>query len=301
MPNVQEVAAYYDEFGLREVSSPGDARRRFATLDGGEQLAIVGSPQRRLLELALRADDEDDLARIGSQLTALNVAYKREGASLLTEEPNSGLTVRVQITPRLVQAPAAVAPTNGPGRPDRPNGRAAAVTRTTRIRPRRLGHLMVGSLDQEASHLFFTKGLGFKVTDHIVGLASFLRCSSDHHNVLVQQSPVSYLHHTAWEVNDVDEVGRGAADMLRGNPERHIWGMGRHFIGSNFFWYLRDPAGNYSEYFSDIDCILEDQLWKPEVVADATREYGWAEPVPPSFLKPDDLADLMMGNHSPKR
>ena len=49
--------------------------------------------------------------------------------------------------------------------------------------------------------------------------------------------------------------------MLEGNPERHIWGLGRHHAGSNFFWYLKDPAGNFSEYYSDMDCILEDQLW----------------------------------------
>jgi hypothetical protein len=31
-----------------------------------------------------------------------------------------------------------------------------------------------------------------------------------------------------------------------GHPERHVWGLGRHYVGSNFFWYLRDPAGNFS-------------------------------------------------------
>jgi hypothetical protein len=30
---------------------------------------------------------------------------------------------------------------------------------------------------------------------------------------------------------------------------------------SNFFWYLKDPAGNFSEYYSDMDCIIDDQLW----------------------------------------
>jgi hypothetical protein len=34
--------------------------------------------------------------------------------------------------------------------------------------------------------------------------------------------------------------------MLECAPERHIWGPGRHFIGSNFTWYPRDPAGNWS-------------------------------------------------------
>jgi hypothetical protein len=42
-----------------------------------------------------------------------------------------------------------------------------------------------------------------------------MRCSTDHHNLLVQQAPLNFLHHTAWEVDDVDEVGRGATRMLR--------------------------------------------------------------------------------------
>ena len=30
--------------------------------------------------------------------------------------------------------------------------------------------------------------------------------------------------------------------MLAGDPDRHIWGLGRHYIGSNFFWYLQGPG-----------------------------------------------------------
>ncbi len=95
------------------------------------------------------------------------------------------------------------------------------------------------------------------------GLAAFMRCSTDHHNVLVQQAPVSFLHHTSWQVEDVDEIGRGATAMLEKDPDRHVWGLGRHHVGSNFFWYLKDPAGNFSEYYSDIDCIVDDRSGSP--------------------------------------
>ena len=71
------------------------------------------------------------------------------------------------------------------------------------------------------------------------------------------------MHHTSWQVDDID-VGRGAFAMLEGRPERHVWGLGRHYAGSNFFWYLKDPAGNFSEYYSDMDRIVDDQLWTPE-------------------------------------
>jgi hypothetical protein len=75
-------------------------------------------------------------------------------------------------------------------------------------------------------------------------------------------------------------------------------GLGRHHAGSNFFWYLKDPAGNFSEYYADMDCIIDDQLWTPEALEGAKGLFNWGPPPPPSFLAPDDLAAMMTGNHS---
>jgi len=55
---------------------------------------------------------------------------------------------------------------------------------------------------------------------------------------------------------------------------RHVWGLGRHHVGSNFFWYLRDPAGNFSEYHSDLDCIVDDALWTPRTWEGARGLYN---------------------------
>jgi hypothetical protein len=100
-------------------------------------------------------------------------------------------------------------------------------------------------------------------------------------------------------VDDIDEIGRGAKAMLEEHPERHVWGFGRHWVGSNFFYYLRDPAGNFTEYYSDMDEILDDQLWEPGVfnIADLTRIQDWGPSLPPSMLAPDDLAELMTSSH----
>ncbi|MYW90403.1 dioxygenase [Amycolatopsis rubida] len=293
VPDVDATAAYYRDFGLADLGG-----HRYGTVDGGEQLRLAPAERRRLLELGVGVHDQDDLGRIGAQLDKLGVAYRTDATSLTVEDPHSALTVVVAIAPEVRQEPAPVAATNGPGRVGRPDARADGIGRTGPVRPRKLGHVVLGSLDQEATQRFFTEGLGFKVSDRVPGLASFLRCSTDHHNVLVQQAPLNFLHHTAWEVEDVDEVGRGATAMLEADPERHVWGLGRHHIGSNFFWYLKDPAGNFSEYYSDLDCVVEDALWRPEVVEGAKGLYNWGPPPPPSFLAPEDLAALMTGSHS---
>jgi hypothetical protein len=115
---------------------------------------------------------------------------------------------------------------------------------------------------------------------------------------LVLKAPVCFLHHSSWQVDDVDEIGRGAMAMLEGHPERHVWGLGRHYAGSNFFYYLKDPAGNFCEYYSDMDYIIDDQLWTPEDCEGANGLFTWGPPPPASFLAPEDLADLMIASHS---
>jgi catechol 2,3-dioxygenase-like lactoylglutathione lyase family enzyme len=294
VPDVGVTRAYYSDFGLAP-----QATGWLSTTDGGDQLRLVRRPRRQLVELVIRASEPDDLGRVADRLRRLGIpADRSEPDAIAAVEPVVGTRVVVRILPPIVSA-AGPAPTyNGPGRIVRSSRRADAVTRSQAIRPGRLGHAVLGSTDLAASRAFFVDGLGFRVSDYISDRGAFLRCSGDHHNVLVLAAPVSFLHHTSWEVDDVDEIGRGATAMLADHPERHVWGLGRHHAGANFFWYLRDPAGNFSEYFSDMDCNLDDQLWSPEVFEGREGLYSWGPPPPPSFLHPDDLADLMIGSHT---
>jgi catechol 2,3-dioxygenase-like lactoylglutathione lyase family enzyme len=293
VPNVEETAAYYAEFGLAPA---GDGW--LATRDAGKQLRILPAPTRRLLELRVGADDPDDLARAAAGLARLGISPELRGTSLAATEPVTGVRAVLDVAPRASQDTVPATPYNGPGRLDRQGHRAPGLVRTDRVRPRKLGHAVLGSTDHQATMAFFTDGLGFKISDRIKGVGAFLRCSTDHHNVLVLAAPVSFLHHTSWQVDDIDDVGRGACAMLEGRPERHVWGLGRHYAGSNFFWYLKDPAGNFSEYYSDMDCIIDDQLWTPEDLEGARGLFSWGPPPPPSFLHPEDLAAMMTGAHS---
>jgi len=292
VPQVAPVAAYYEEFGLTVTASGG-----LATTDGGEQLRLVAAPRRRLLELGIGADDADDLARVATSLARLDVSVDRTPDAVVAVDPGTDVRVVVGIAPRLGQAGTVVA-TNGPGHTGRANERAAAVLREAPVRPRKLGHVVVGSTDLARSQRFFVDGIGFKVSDTVKGLAAFLRCSTDHHNLLVQPAPFPLLHHTSWQVDDVDEIGRGAHALIAKEPTRHVWGLGRHHIGSNYFWYLKDPAGNFTEYYADLDCILDDELWTPGVWDGAKSLYSWGPPVPSSFLAPDDLVEMMQQRHA---
>ena len=293
VPDVEATRSYYVEFGLG-----ADADGWLTSRDGGRQLRLVHAPTRRLIEMEVGADNDDDIERVARNLTQIGLDVDRRAQRATAMETVTGVAVSVAVTSRLTQQAVPTVTYNAPGRTPRHDRRAPGVLRVEPVRPRKLGHAVVGTTDLAATQRFFVDGLGFKISDVIPGTGAFLRCSTDHHNVLVLRAPLSFLHHTSWQVDDIDEVGRGASAMLQTDPTRHVWGLGRHHAGSNFFWYLKDPAGNFSEYYADMDTILDDQLWTPEALEGARGLFNWGPPPPPSFLAPDDLGALMTGVHS---
>ena len=291
VPSRDAVCGFYRDFGLVETG-PG----RFETADGGEQLRIQSSPRRNLLALSVGVDDPDDLTRAEANLSRLGGAIERSERGLRTRDPVTGVRVELVVEPRGGPKPSPQLATNGPGREVRIDARSPAVLAQERPRPHKLSHVVVGSTDAAASRRFFVEGVGFRVSDEVPAIgASFLRCSTDHHNLLVQPAPVGFLHHTAWEMDDVDAVGQAAAAMVAADAARHVWGLGRHGIGSNYFWYLRDPAGNFAEYSSDLDVIADDEAWKVAASSSAHPLAAWGPPVPPAFLAPDDIVAFARG------
>ncbi len=177
----------------------------------------MAAPRRALLALCVGVDDADDLGRAAAALARLGMPSEREGAALHAREPAAGVSTSLAIEPRIAQKPAAQVATNAPGRSVRLNARSPAALASETPRPRKLSHVVTTSTDPAATRRFFADGLGFRVSDEIGGLgAAFLRCSTDHHNLLVQPGPLAFLHHTAWEMDDVDAVqAQIASNMLQ--------------------------------------------------------------------------------------
>ncbi|WBB62025.1 VOC family protein [Streptomyces sp. WMMC500] len=293
VPDVTETAAFYGEFGLEPE---GDGW--FTTRDGGRQLHIVWAPTRRLVELRVGVDHPDDLVAVAARLTDLGIQHHNDLTTLIAYEKVTKVFAVLEVTDPLLQDAAPDTPCNGPGRLERADARAPGVLRSNPVRPRKLGQVVVGTTDLDRTTTFFREGIGLSASDYLKDEGVFLRCSTDHHNLLLLTAPVGFLHRTSWQVDDVDEIGRGAAAMLKDHPERHVWGLGRHRAGSHFFWYLKDPAGNFTAYYSDMDCIVDDRLWTPEALDGTDGLLSWGPPPPPSFLHPEDLADLMTEAHA---
>jgi catechol 2,3-dioxygenase-like lactoylglutathione lyase family enzyme len=288
VPQVEATRGFYTDFGLTE-NTPGS----FATADGGDQLRIVHRDYRQLVEFVVNAEHLDDIGRIRLAAAAhgLDVTDHDDG-SISVIEPIAGIRARVAVRDlfdqRLYQSPTM----NTPGHVARVGERAPAIFGTGPAQPRKLGHVLYGTTDIEASMRFLREVLGFQLSDSSPGIIAFLRCSADHHNVALVASPVPFFHHSSWQVNDVDEIGQGAQNLLAVDPDRSVWGLGRHFLGSNLFWYFRDPAGNYAEYYADLDQIPASVEWEAREWAPDKSLYAWGPPVPRDFVEPRDIGEI---------
>ena len=288
VPDTTATGNFYTEFGLTQ-----SAPNVFATADGGDQLRLTRSSYRRLVEYVVKAESQDDLDRIAANAAkhSLTVTTHDDG-SISVVEPIIGVRARVAVRDKLVVQGFETAAMNTPGHSVRPGHRAPAIFAEGPARPRKLGHVLMGTPDLEASMKFLTEVLGFYVSDTSAGIIAFLRCSEDHHNVAFAASPVPFFHHSSWMVNDVDEIGQGAQNLLAVDPGRSVWGLGRHFLGSNMFWYFRDPAGNYAEYYADLDQIPNAAEWEARDWDPGKSLYAWGPPVPADFVQPRDLDQI---------
>src|ERR1700722_14070165 len=88
VPNVEQTAAYYAEFGL----TPGE-NGALATVDGGEQLRIVAAGHRRLVRLSVGAGDPGDPEPGAPSLAGLGIPAERDAGGVRAVDPGTQVTV----------------------------------------------------------------------------------------------------------------------------------------------------------------------------------------------------------------
>lgn len=287
----EATASFLTDFGLHDRG-----RGIFATRDGGDQIELVVAPKRSLQRLGLGAGDGDDIARLARGLRSWSADLAVEiieddgvgaGPRLTVREPITGLLVEITVARELHSAGSRSRVNAAADQVERHDRPADAVLTAAPVEVSNLTHIVYGSPDLATSLAFFTEGLGFEISDQLPGVIAFTRCGEMHHNLALQQSPTPTMHHMAFEVDSVDDVVRGGSAMIERDAERHLWGVGRHAIGSNWFWYLREPSGNFVEYTSDIDRITSQDLYTPKDWEGREFLYSFGPEIPAAFLDPD--------------
>jgi catechol 2,3-dioxygenase-like lactoylglutathione lyase family enzyme len=273
---------FYRNFGLVDEGGSNAVRLRPAGIKR-DSVLLYGGPRKRLHHVAFGAPGDDfEATREALQRAGVREVDPPAGA------PEGGLWVRdpdgnaINVRPEAADVPPADPPLtlNAPGHVTRvarrgyPDGMEA--------RPRRLGHVLLFTPDVDRQIDFYTRVLGMRLSDRSRSIVAFLRCTADHHNLAFLTSPAPGFHHGSFEVGSVDEIAMGAKRMSEAGCEPG-WGLGRHVIGSNFFYYVRDPWGSFAEYFHDIDHIPAECAWEPRDFPEEDALYRWGPPVPDDF------------------
>ena len=290
VPDPAAVAGFYDELGLS-----GDDVTGFTGSEGGAAVRLDEGDFRRPVAVEIGCDSERDLDQIAERLTSAGASVQRDADSVRVVEAHTRVEFTVRVADPFVPHTRIdpITP-NAPGVTPRLDERAPAVFSGPRA-PRRLGHLVLASPAIEATRDFLVDGLGMKLSDELPGIIAFLRCSPDHHNIALVDAPVPLLQHYSWECDDVDHVGHTATKLVRADASRHAWGIGRHFAGSNYYWYLREPSGAFLELYSDMDQIVDDEAWEARGRTPFDFEHianSWGPDIPLEFIVPEDLESL---------
>src|SRR5450830_1502049 len=157
------------------------------------------------------------------------------------------------------------------------------------IRPRRMSHVLMFSPDVPRIIDFYNRALGLRLSDKSIDIIAFTHGphGSDHHLVAFAKSNAKGWHHVAWDVARIDDVGIGAAQMAKAGYKEG-WGTGRHVLGSNYFHYVRDPWGSFSEYSADIDYVPAGIDWPAGDFLPEDSLYLWGPDVPEYFIRNTD-------------
>ncbi|MDX3349376.1 MULTISPECIES: VOC family protein [Streptomyces] len=130
----------------------------------------------------------------------------------------------------------------------------------------RLGHFVLHVKDHDASMAWLDERFNFLPSDHFVPpgedgpiVGTFVRLDLgeqlvDHHFMLLLESDWVGVHHSAFEVTDMDAVMASHDYLVQEGFSLDV-GVGRHLLGSQIFDYWKDPFGFRIEHYTDGDVV----------------------------------------------
>ena len=194
-----------------------------------------------------------------------------------------GLAIQLVVADKV--SPSCPSPAMPQTPPQPGQGAAPSRSQAALVRPRYLSHILQFTADVTHMRAFCEEVLGLRLSDHSGDVIAFMHTphGSDHHLVAFAKSHAPGLHHSSWDVGNVDEVGRGMEQMRNAGWGKG-WGVGRHVLGSNFFNYVEDPWGSFCEYSAGIDFVPHDLDWPAADHPPEDSLYVWGPAVPDNFI-----------------
>ena len=292
-PDLDRQEAFLTDFGMVRADRTKTALYMRGT-DAPHHIHVTELGEPRYVGIAVHAASLEDLDRVAH----LPGASKIEDI----DEPGGGKRVRLQdpdgyqvevvhgmatLPPIAVARPAV----NSGNDKLRRKGELFRIERGP-SHIKRFGHFVIMSKNFDKALGWYRETLGFRCSDdvyagettHIVG--SFNRLDRgddyvDHHAFFCIRGDKSGLNHLSYEAADIDDIMVGH-EHLQTKGYRHMWGIGRHRIGSQFFDYWCDPWGRVHEHWADTDVL--NARTPSNLVERGDGLLGpWGQPIPEEF------------------
>lgn len=294
-PDLDVAEEFLTDFGMVKVARTKD-RLYMRGTDPDQYIHVTHLGEPKFIGFGFKAASEEDLAKIA----------KAPGASGIEtmDEPGGGKRVRLTephgyqieiIWGREKHEPIPV-PRFEINTARARDSRLGELTRIERgpSHVKRLGHAVIMTPDVAGGTKWYRETLGLVPSDEVYAgpkdnvIATFNRIDGgerfvDHHTFLCIKGERVGLNHMAFEVHDIDDVFMGNAYLNRKSKYEHVWGLGRHVLGSQVYDYWKDPWGRVHEHWTDSDRLNNRN--KPNLVsAEDGLDSQWGPRVPEAFI-----------------
>lgn len=288
VPSLSEAFEFYSAFGLRVIKNEANYLEIYTHANTQCWARIFEEGDIKKLKWITFGIYTDDYVLFKEHLKQFDILFEipQEAGdldSIWLKSPD-GLHIQIIATDQKVSP-------NQKSIPNYPlqyslSGRAPSRINIEKVQPTYLSHIALFTADLTKSIHFFTEVLGLRMSDQSEGVVAFLHGAhgSEHHLIALSQSDSVGLHHMSWNVNSFDEIGLGKQQM-ENEGYNQGWGIGRHVLGSNYFYYVRDPWGSYCEYSHDMDFISPLQTWPEMNHSPEDSLYAWGPYPPQEFTR----------------
>jgi catechol 2,3-dioxygenase-like lactoylglutathione lyase family enzyme len=263
-PDLDKMEEFLTRFGLVRAERTPTALYMRGT-DPVHHLHITELGEPKFVGLAYHAPSADALAGLTKAPGATGIENMDEpggGKRVRLKEPNG---YQIEVVAGMAPVPPLPAPRQKLNTGDEPLLRAGVMMRLPKgpSHVKRIAHGVMLTPKLEETLAWFRQTLGFICSDDVYAgnkdnlIGSFNRCDRgdtfvDHHVFFCLRHEKTGLNHVSFEVPDIDDVAMGHFYLQQFGYE-HMWGIGRHVLGSQVYDYWADPWGRVHEHWADSD------------------------------------------------
>ena len=293
-PSLDEAEEFLTAFGMLRSDRTKDALYMRGT-DPNHHIHVTHLGPSKFVGLAWYVENEDQLKQFA----------KAPGASGIEniDEPGGGKRVRIA-DPHGYQMEVMCGMQQLPKLPVRKNlvntgdvkvrqGELMGLTRGP-SQVKRAAHAVIMTPNAAEKVKWYREMFGLVCSDEVYAgekdhiIASFNRCDQgetyvDHHVFLCIEGPKAGINHLSFEAQNIDDVMLGHEHIVKMKKYEHVWGIGRHILGSQVYDYWKDPWGRVHEHWADTD-MLNIHAPTNYLPAEEGLDSQWGEAVPEAFI-----------------